>query len=333
MKAKRFVHIPPNPPPTPPLPPSALPPPSGPPAGPQPTEPGSNLPIRWGKPRSFWAILGLSIITCGIYYIVYHFLVANELRKTVGWGENESFKPVTYMWLYGAYLGLSIIIAPMLGVAMAFGVMTNPDKLQNMLNMAEGPLQALSLVINVFTIAAEFYIAYYFLKLNESAGPKLGAPVKSATRALVIYSFIVGLSLILTFAGLALDVGPEFLEDISSGGADWTQFLAIIGFYAFVVFLLIGVALFFLWEQTELVNYVWEKGRFAAPPGYASPAPTTPLAAGYTPNPAPGPRTAPGPPTAPTRRTAPDQPSKRPDAENPTTGSGPQTPPPPPVSD
>lgn len=281
------MHIPPNPPP--PLSGSPL-------FSSRPSEPGSNLPLRWGKPRSYWVILGLSIITCGIYYIVYHFLVANELRKTANWGENESFKPVTYMWLYGAYIGFSILIAPMLGLAMVFGFMSNPDKLQNMLEMAEGPLQLLSVGFNLFTIAVEFYIVYYFLKVNESAGPKLGLPQKDATRSLIIYSFVAGFSIILALGGLALDVDPEFLEEIASGGAEWTQFLAIIGFYMFMGFLLICTLLYFLWEQTELVNYIWERGNFATPPGYT---PYVPSAPGNTPYYAPPGPQPPQPPQTP----------------------------------
>lgn len=245
-------------------------------------------------------------------------MVANELRKTVGWGDNESFKPVTYMWLYGAYIGLSLLIAPILGMALVFGFLTNPDKLQNMLHMAEGPLKLLSAGFNLLTIAVEFYIVYYFLKLNESAGPKLGLPQKDATRTLIIYSFVAGFSIILVFGGMALDVNPNFLEEISSGGADWTQFLAIIGFYMFMGFLLLGTQLYFLWEQTNLVNYVWEHGKFATPPGHT---PYTPSAPGNTPYNAPGPQ----PPQTPPSPPSPTSPTSPP--------TQPPPPPSPPVSD
>lgn len=329
MKAKHFVHIPPNPPPTPP--PSALPPPSGQPAGPRPTEPGSNLPIRWGKPRSFWAILGLSIITCTIYYIVYHYLVASELKKTMRWSEDESYKPTTYMILYTAIVVYTLLMFTIITIALAYlGIEAGFNKL---VSLTSGSLQLYFVALQIVISGVGYYITYYFLKLNDNAAPKVGVTRRGAARATLIYGFVTGFGILMVVVGAVANTQPHQFGELGAGGAVLMKNLALVLFNGFLYFLLLATAIYFLWEQTELVNYVWEKGRFAAPPGYTSPAPTTPLAAGYTPNPAPGPQTAPVPPPAPPPPTAPDQPSKRPDAENPTSGSGPQTPPPPPVSD
>ncbi|MFQ5606347.1 MAG: hypothetical protein ACE5GA_00255 [Candidatus Zixiibacteriota bacterium] len=311
------MHIPPDlPPPPPPTPPQF----SGQVSGG--AEPG--LPLRTGKPRNFWSILGLSIITCSIYYIVYHYLVAFELKRALRWGENESYKPGTYVWLYTAFVVYWIIIMAVSFITIFY--ITLESGPEGVAKLTTGPFRFVSLAFDLLLAGVGFYITYYFLKLSDNAATKAGAPGKGVSRPVIIYSFVFGISVLISLVGLATDGDGGALGGLDAGSALSGKMLALMGFMMFLLAVYFGTAIYFLWEQTELVNHVWERGGFAEPPGYA-PAPNYPLS--QTPAPPPFQPRGPLPPTAPPSGEPTPPPSSPP--QTPTAPKAPGTPPIPPA--
>ncbi len=303
--------------------------------------------IYTGKVRSFWAILGLSFITCGIYYIVYNFMVASELKRATTWRDDESFKPGTYQMMFGAYVVLGRIFPMLFGMAVGakvfMAVLSNPENFDpNMMsgvNPYEIGMQVFMILVNI----VGFYVAYYFLKINDIAAEKVGArPIgtRSAVIALTVFVAALMLQSLVSILMLAMDVSSSFnnINSLSEAGPA----LALFGMMFGVGILAAIAGLYFLWKQTELVNHVWEAGVFAHPVGgydsYSTPAQGSQTSGIQQPGTQyPGPATGSG-TNAPTGGESPAQyrPPPSPEAPQPpptpTQPSPPPTPPKPPES-
>jgi hypothetical protein len=289
-----------------------------------------------GKVRSFWAILGLSIITCGIYYIVYNFMVASELKRATVWREDESFKPSTYMLLFVAYVGLSYVF-PMFFI-FAFGaklfmtVAANPGNAEAAINSMSGSYQMAFQAFMLLVSGVGYYVAYYFLKLNDIAAAKVGAKPLGIRAAFTVYSVLFAVTILnslMEIAVLAFDLNPVLNKNFSDlenmSASSWAP-LILLGLLGLGLgLLIIATALYYLWKQTELVNHVWEAGRFAAPAGgqgYYSDSPppsSTPPPAPETQYPKTENRAEYGPPPThppPQRPAAPPRPPESPDGES-----------------
>ncbi len=228
--------------------------------------------IYTGKVRSFWAIVGLTFITCGIYYVVYNFMVASELKRATNWRDDESYKPGTYQIMFGAYVVLGRVFPMMFGLAIGakvfMAIMANPNNpdpnMMSNVNPYEIGMQVFMVLVNL----VGYYVAYYFLKINDIAAEKVGARpigIRPAFIALTIFMAAVMLQSLVSILMFALDINSNFgnFESLREAGPAMALFGMMIG----VGILTAITGLYFLWKQTELVNYVWEAGVFAHPAG------------------------------------------------------------------
>lgn len=311
--------------------------------------------VYTGKVRSFWAIVGLSLVTCGIYYIVYNFMVASELKRTTTWREDEPYKPSTYMLLFGAYIALSYLFPMSFGLIIGaksfLAVIANPGsppdpQMFSMLKPYQLGLQIFMLLVSI----VGYYVVYYFLKLNDVAAAKVGARPIGIRGAFIAYSILFAIMILkaaFEIASIALDISPAMsrnlnnLENLSPSSMGPIILMGLMGLG--MLALMAAAGLFFLWKQTELVNHVWEAGIFAHPPagynqyattqpypndryqaptsGQTSEAPALPPSSAPMPPPTtpPGPK-PPAPPTPPTPSPPPPPPTK-PDGETPPNNS------------
>ncbi len=242
-----------------------------------------------GKVRSFWAIVGLSFVTCGIYYIIYNFMVASELKRATTWREDEPYKPSTYMLLFGAYVALSYLFPMSFGLIIGaktfLAVIANPGSppdphMFSMMKPYQLGLQIFMLLVSI----VGYYVVYYFLKLNDIAAAKVGARpigIRGAFIAYTILFAILILKSVFEIATIALDMNPALngdlnnLENLSPSSLGPMLLMGLMGLGMLALMVIAG--LFFLWKQTELVNHVWEAGIFAHPSvGYNQYASTQP---------------------------------------------------------
>ncbi len=232
--------------------------------------------LRTGKPRSFWMIIGLSVITCGIYYIVYKFMVASELKKATFWGEDESFKPSTFMILFGAYVVLSYVLPMVFGIAVSMKVFISMLSNSGNFDPSNFALQnTYQLGLSIFTIMASavgYYVAYYFFKLNDIAAAKVGAKPLSIRPVFIAYSIFFAVMLLnslMEIAVVVLDLNTKMansmndIENLSLSTLGPILMVVVMGLG--MSFLMLVSLLYFLWKQTELVNHVWEAGYFTTP--------------------------------------------------------------------
>jgi len=214
-------------------------------------------PIRAGKPRSFWSILGLSVITLGIYWIVYHYLVALELKSSLRWTNSDRHKPAFFVWLYTAYIiffALLLMTSSFGAAVLAFRGDFDPGS-QGYRTFHVG-LGAIGIALDIYLL----YLGYYFLKMNALAGEKTTGRAMSVFRPFAAYTlvFVINVcgSVVSTYFSLK---GQSLIEEITNPirlAVGAILFAMWIGFFA------LGASLYFLWEQTKLVNRVWLEGRF-----------------------------------------------------------------------
>lgn len=248
--------------------------------GPAPQSVGAGagaFPRRMGKPRSFWVILGLGIITFGIYFIVYHYLVALELKDSMRWRDEDDYSPTAFLWFYSAYIVFSI--APILAVmAVTFSALPEIISAGADFDITTVPafieIQGMLNVYAIFTTALAFYITFYFLRLNDLAAGKVSARRLGITIPLAAFSVFYAFKIISDIAKAVLGVAEIDADRL--GDMSGASFLALIGLGFLVFFfsiLVLGIMFYAYWKQTELVNHVWLEGDFGDRPlAYQPPA-------------------------------------------------------------
>lgn len=254
---------------------------------------------RTGRPRSFWAILGLSIVTCSVYYIVYHYLVAGELKRCAKWNEEEDYKPGIYVWMYTAVVLFWLFISVGPGIVNAIAaVKSGMAGLGGMEQFTSPRTMMIVTGMQLLLSGLGVYVTYYFLKLQDAASDKVGLPRKGILKPIAAYSAAFTISVVLAIVSI---VGGFFDEMASaSSPIDILKMAAVGGFFMMFAFINFAIMIYFLWEQTELVNRIWLEGHFAQPaaapvaltppvaPTYLSPGtPTPPQSQAPSPKPPP----------------------------------------------
>ncbi|MCH9031028.1 MAG: DUF4234 domain-containing protein [candidate division Zixibacteria bacterium] len=247
----------------------------------------SPLAQRAGRPRSFWAILGLSIVTCSIYYIVYHYLVAGELKRCANWKEEEDYKPGIYVWMYTAVVLFWLFISVGPGIVNAIAAVKSGMAGLGGMEQFTSPRTMMILTgMQLLLSGLGVYATYYFLKLQDAASDKVGLPRKGVLKPIAAYGAAFAISVVLAIVSI---VGGFFDEMASaSSPIDIMKMAAVGGFYMMFALINIALLIYFLWEQTELVNRIWLEGHFAQ--SVAPVGPTTPIAPTYL---SPGTQSAP----------------------------------------
>ncbi|MBN4076303.1 hypothetical protein JYT16_01160 [Gemmatimonas aurantiaca] len=244
-----------------------------------------SYPRRMGKPRSFWTVLGLGIITFGIYFVVYHFIVALELRDSMRWREEDDYSPTAFLWFYSAYIFFLLVAPIFIGIIIAITALPEILSAGGDFDINTVPyfvkFQSLLVVYGIFTTALGFYITYYFLRLNDIAAGKVNATRLGVTIPVIAFAVFYFFNFISDLAESIFGVSDVDVSGMENmGGA---TFLALIGLgflmigFAFFIF---GVMFYAYWRQTELVNHVWLSGDFgdqpADPTNHLSDTATTP---------------------------------------------------------
>lgn len=264
-----------------------------------------SYPRRMGRPRSFWVILGLGIITFGIYFIVYHYLVALELKNSMRWSDDDRYSPTSFLWFYTAYIlfslaPVSVIMFVMLAslpeiiaAGSEFTVETLPGLVA---------IQDMLTVYAIFTTALGFYITFYFLRLNDWAAGKIHARRLGTTVPLAAFAVFYTFNLISDIAKAIFGAANVNVDKL--GNFSGASFLALIGlgflalFFSMVV---LGLLFYAYWRQTELVNHVWLAGDFGdRPAAPQAPIPTQAPSTQAPYSPPTPPPAAPPPPETPT---------------------------------
>lgn len=212
-------------------------------------------PIRSGRDRSFWMILLLSVITLGIYYVIYHFQVISELRRMRHWTDSDDYNPTLFFWMY---LALTALWSLVWFIGLAEGTKTAMDSIAVMGELSENytPYGATFAIFSglykMFVSALGIFTTYYFLRLNKLAAEKVNANA---------IGFMLPFMLYLGYVIIGLIVGVVALYAVSSSAN-----LALVGLMAIGGIFALVLAAFFLWIQTELVNNVWLSGDFGDQP-------------------------------------------------------------------
>ena len=219
---------------------------------------------RTGRPRSFWAILGLSIVTCSIYYIVYHYLVAGELKRCANWKEEEDYKPGIYVWMYTAVVLFWLFISLGPGIVNAIAAVKSGMTGMGGLEQLTSPRTMMIITgMQLLLSGLGVYVTYYFLKLQDAASDKVGIPRKGVVKPMAAYGAAFVISLVMAIVSVGGGIHDDMLSNPSS--IDIMKLLALGGFVMMFAALNIALLIYFLWEQTELVNRIWLEGRFAQP--------------------------------------------------------------------
>ncbi|HSH00133.1 MAG TPA: DUF4234 domain-containing protein [candidate division Zixibacteria bacterium] len=280
-------------------------------------------PRRTGQPRPFWMILLLSVFTLGIYYVIYHFTVNSELRRMRDWTDEDPYKPSIFFFMY---LGLTLLwvfefvmIATVVVKTVIDAAALDISSLESDYSAFGTQFDALFSAFGIFLGLAALLVKFYFLKLNDYAAKKAGAAPRGIAAPFVLYLIYVGMGIgfqTLSLVGSLVGVegGNVQLDPATLGEGALGAALAIMFFAGLFLLVYFGLIALFLWKQTQLVNWVWEGGRFAGDPA-------TPV------QPAPAPLNAPHAPIPPEpdpRHTPPAPPADRADEETPPpTESGP----------
>lgn len=212
---------------------------------------------RTGRPRSFGSILGLSIVTFTIYYIVYNYLTAIELKKSVHFSDDETYKPVTFMWIYTAVVGFWLLIMVFsILTAMVSAFSSDPDQV---LQIFSGPFVPVLTGLQILFEGLAFYAAFYFLKLYDNAASKVSLARVGVVKPVTAYGIAFCLSIMGTLIGAGMN--QDIMGNLESG-ADIAKLLAVGGFAFLLGMASLALKIYYLWERTELVNRIWLQGRF-----------------------------------------------------------------------
>ena len=141
-------------------------------------------------------ILILSALTLGIYYVIYHFQVNSELRKMREWKEDDLYKPSLFFLMYLA-LTILWLLSFILEVATAARGVARELSLESALFDSDWTrIETFTQLYGMFVSFVGIPVTFYFMKLNQYAAEKAGAPKKSAAPAMTGY-------LIYTLLGLS----------------------------------------------------------------------------------------------------------------------------------
>jgi drug/metabolite transporter (DMT)-like permease len=107
------------------------------------------------KRRNPWGVVGLSIITIGVYYVVWYYKINNELRN---YGIEVSPAKATLAVTLGAF----IVVPPFVSY---YNTADRIQKAQNKASTSEKIIPVLALVL--FLVVSIFGVAYYQSQLNK----------------------------------------------------------------------------------------------------------------------------------------------------------------------
>ena len=211
--------------------------------------------IKVGKTRehvrSFWALLGLSIVTLSIYYFYWLYVNLKEIREDALSGIDDSVVRRAQTWFW-AKIGVLITTTLVSLIIMLPPALADPYHITIPRGFVLIP--AISFAVNI--------TFFYFFTVSVSEGQR---KVQLASfRVLTIFVFYLISSVIELVGGIVV-----LREDVMAGLSDvhsWTSLpslsvisLTLLGFFNTVGNILWLISVYLIQEQ---INKIWKEGQF-----------------------------------------------------------------------